>query len=162
MGQLEWNQIMKDCILGNDFKPQRVTESFAHWVNVDLFATQKIAQAMGYMVVQEEREKVSEKAASITRPSSKPAGLPLLDVPCPWIWGQAGRKEEAVISSVSPSYRKHAGPFLGGLSLMLRGGAPVLTDGALPIQLPLAVSVTCGTNKSPKCMHTEGSQYIKM
>ena len=51
MGQLEWNQIMKDCILGNDFKPQRVTESFTHWVNVNLFAFQKIAQAVEYMVV---------------------------------------------------------------------------------------------------------------
>ena len=51
MGQLEWNQIMKDCILGNDFKPQRATESFTHWVNVDLFASQKIAQAVEYMVV---------------------------------------------------------------------------------------------------------------
>lgn len=100
---------------------------------------------------EKEKKKVSEKAAN-NCPSSKPMGLPLLDVPSPWIWGRKTGKEEVVISYVSPSYRNRSRPFLGSESCAWCG-LPALTGAAFPIQLPLAVGVMCGMNKLEMCAH---------
>lgn len=146
---------MKDCILGNDFKPQRVTESFTHWVNVDLFASQKIAQAVEYMVVREEREKkVSEKAASITHPSSKPTGLPLLDVPSPWIRGLEGRKRGSSDFICFSKLQKPCRALPGGLESCVKRWGPSFDRWVSSHPVALGSQCTVWNEQTPEmCAH---------
>lgn len=155
---------MKDCILGNDFKPQRATESFTHWVNVDLFASQKIAQAVEYMVVWEEREKkVSEKAASITHPSSKPTGLLLLDVPSPWIWGREGRKRGRSDFICFSKLQKPCQALPGGLESCVKRWGPSFDRWGSSHPVALGSQCNVWNEQIPKCVHTEGShQNVKL